>query len=144
MSICNAINNKNTLSFTYDGYSRIVEPHTYGVDGKGHEALRAYQTSGGSESHELGWKLFHVNEIHGLVVLKTNFQGLGLDTSAATKLSPPYGASSSAATITYPALYSGELCVAQSLQWRPSSPNPAPADVPLRCTSLSSTLMRQS
>ncbi len=75
MSICNAINNKNTLSFTYDGYSRIVEPHTYGVDGKGHGALRAYQTSGGSESHELGWKLFHVNEIHGLVVLKTNFSG---------------------------------------------------------------------
>jgi hypothetical protein len=37
--------------------------------------LRAYQTSGGSESHELGWKLFHVKEIHGLVVLKTNFSG---------------------------------------------------------------------
>jgi len=71
-----AIQNKQSLSFTYDGYSRVVEPHTYGVDTKGHAALRAYQVQGGSESGEhVGWKLFHVNEMHDLTVLSEHFAG---------------------------------------------------------------------
>ena len=74
--ILSAIKNKQALSFTYDGYSRVVEPHTYGVDTKGHAALRAYQVRGGSESGEyVGWKLFHVNEMHGLTVLQEYFAG---------------------------------------------------------------------
>ncbi|MCZ7556093.1 MAG: hypothetical protein M5R41_06805 [Bacteroidia bacterium] len=73
MRICDAIKNMQTLSFTYNGYRRVVEPHTYGTDTKGHEALRAYQTSGSSESGELGWKLFHVGDIRGLSVLEATF-----------------------------------------------------------------------
>ena len=75
MSICDAIRNMQTLSFTYKGFRRVVEPHTCGMDTKGHEALRAYQTSGGSESGELGWKLFHVREMRGLSVLQATFSG---------------------------------------------------------------------
>ena len=75
MSICNAIKNMQTLSFTYKGFRRVVEPHTYGADTKGHEALRAFQTSGGSESGELGWKLFHVTEMHGLTSQQATFSG---------------------------------------------------------------------
>ena len=75
-AILSAIQNKQALSFSYDGYSRVVEPHTYGIDTKGHAALRAYQVRGGSESGEyVGWKLFHVNEMCGLTVLSEHFSG---------------------------------------------------------------------
>jgi len=69
-----AIQNKQLLSFTYDGYSRTVEPHCYGVDTKGHRALRAYQVGGGSDSGEFtGWKIFHVDEMRGLSALAAQF-----------------------------------------------------------------------
>jgi hypothetical protein len=74
MQISSSIKNLQLLSFTYDGFSRVVEPHTYGIDTKGHAALRAYQVRGGSESGEyVGWKLFHVNEMLGLTVLSEHF-----------------------------------------------------------------------
>lgn len=74
MNITTAIQNRNFLSFTYDGFRRTVEPHTYGMDTKGHMALRAYQVGGGSESGEyVGSKLFHVHETHGLSVQPQTF-----------------------------------------------------------------------
>lgn len=76
MHIPAAIQNRNLISFVYDGYSRIVEPHTLGVDGKGHGALRAYQVAGGSGSGEfVGWKIFHVSEMRSLTVLPQHFAG---------------------------------------------------------------------
>ena len=74
MTICNAIREQRLLAFTYGGYRRVVEPHTYGSDGKGHLALRAYQVEGGSETGEqVGWKLFHVDKIGGLQMLDHTF-----------------------------------------------------------------------
>lgn len=76
MKIVAAIQNQNLLSFVYDGFRRIVEPHTYGMDKKGHMALRAYQIGGGSESGEyVGWKLFHTQEMHGLTAEHQTFAG---------------------------------------------------------------------
>lgn len=76
MSIATAIQGRNLLSFMYDGYRRMVEPHTYGTDTKGHTALRAYKVGGGSESGEyVGWKLFHTNEMHGVTVQPLTFAG---------------------------------------------------------------------
>lgn len=76
MSIQSAIQSRRLLSSTYEGFSRIAEPHTYGVDGKGHYAVRAYQISGGSHSNESeGWKLFHVNQMTGLAILPSTFSG---------------------------------------------------------------------
>lgn len=72
--ITSAIRARQLLSFNYDGFARTVEPHTYGIDKKGQNALRAYQVSGGSESGEyVGWKLFHVSQICGLSVLQQTF-----------------------------------------------------------------------
>jgi hypothetical protein len=52
----------------------VVEPHTYGLDKKGHPALRAYQLRGGSDSGEyVGWKIFHVDEIRNLSVQQEYF-----------------------------------------------------------------------
>jgi len=76
MQITSAIRNRQLLSFTYDGFTRTVEPHTYGIDTKGHKAVRANQVSGGSESGEhVGWKLFHFSEMRALSVLPQQFSG---------------------------------------------------------------------
>jgi hypothetical protein len=76
VTIAAAIQNRNLLTFSYDGYPRTVEPHTYGADRKGHMALRAYQVGGGSESREyVGWKIFHVHEMSGVSVLPQTFLG---------------------------------------------------------------------
>ncbi len=76
MPVKSAIQNKSLLGFTYDGFARVVEPHTYGVDSKGHGAMRAYQVRGGSESGEyVGWKMFHTSEMRQAAVLPEHFLG---------------------------------------------------------------------
>ena len=76
MNIKNAIQTKCLLSFVYDGFQRVVEPHTYGIDTKGHSALRAYQVRGGSESGEyVGWKLFHTDQMQQVFVVTQHFSG---------------------------------------------------------------------
>ncbi len=76
MIIEKTIHNRKLLAFTYDGFIRTVEAHTYGIDSKGHLALRAFQISGGSESGEyVGWKMFHVNKMFNLSELPHSFIG---------------------------------------------------------------------
>ena len=76
MTIASAIHDRNLLSFRYDGFPRVVEPHCFGTDKKGHPALRAYQVQGGSESGgEVGWKLFHIRDIRQLTILPQKFLG---------------------------------------------------------------------
>lgn len=59
--IINAILRMNRLSFTYGGELRLVEPHCYGRDTNGHNALRAWQPG-------KGWRMFHEDEMIGLQV----------------------------------------------------------------------------
>ena len=67
--ICQAISEKRILTFTYDGYPRVVEPHAHGMTSKGNEALRCYQTEGGSKSGKVpGWHLMIVNKMEGLTI----------------------------------------------------------------------------
>lgn len=74
--ICKAIEDKNIVTFSYDGGSRTIEPHCYGISSKGNELLRAYQTGGYSESgNPVGWKLFTVNKISNLEVSTDTFGG---------------------------------------------------------------------
>jgi hypothetical protein len=76
MQIANAIRNLQTLTFTYRGHHRVVEPHTYGIDGKGHKALRAYQVSGTSSSGKIfEFRTFHESLIVGLAVSAQKFSG---------------------------------------------------------------------
>ena len=75
MDIRAAIENKQLLRFNYRGHERTVEPHIYGIDGKGHYALSGYQVGGGSESgRSVGWKLFHVDEISEGKILSKGFR----------------------------------------------------------------------
>jgi hypothetical protein len=45
-----AINGRQALRFSYEGYGRIVEPQTYGMSYTGRYVLRGYQTGGESRS----------------------------------------------------------------------------------------------
>lgn len=72
--IIDAINTKHLLRLEYHGYYRMVEPHTYGINQKDHEALSCYQVAGGSESNELeGWKLLLINEAHSILITNNKF-----------------------------------------------------------------------
>ncbi|MBI5115043.1 hypothetical protein HZA56_01060 [Candidatus Poribacteria bacterium] len=74
--ICEAIRERRLLRLNYHWGHRIVEPHAYGLNDNGHELLRVFQVSGASESGEHhGWKLLRVDEIHGLEILKEQFEG---------------------------------------------------------------------
>jgi len=72
--IINAINNKQLLQLQYHGYSRTVEPHTYGINKKGNEVISCYQVAGGSESNERqGWKLLLVEEARAITSTASAF-----------------------------------------------------------------------
>ena len=74
--ICDAINNLNIVSFHYGGYSRTVEPHTYGVDKGSHLALSAYQVRGSSRSGKpLDWRFFHASDMRFVTVTRETFEG---------------------------------------------------------------------
>jgi len=62
-----AINGRQGLKFSYEGYVRIVEPQTYGMSYTGRYVLRAYQTRGESRSGQSKIaKLFDVAKISKL------------------------------------------------------------------------------
>jgi hypothetical protein len=75
MSIVSAIRGQHLLGFRYDGRPRVVEPHIYGVNTKGHPVLSAYQLLGGSVSGErVGWKMFLVRGMDDIRMLEATFR----------------------------------------------------------------------
>jgi hypothetical protein len=74
--ICQAIKERDILTFFYDGYYRTVEPHAYGITTANNEALRCYQTAGTSRSGTVpGWHLMLIEKISSLVVVPEKFAG---------------------------------------------------------------------
>jgi hypothetical protein len=74
--ICEAIRNKNLLEFYYNGYHRVVEPHTLGVSKKNNDILSAFQIRGESESDKSSpWRLFDLVEMENMRVLEEKFSG---------------------------------------------------------------------
>jgi len=72
--ICTAIKNKNLLEFEYKERTRIVEPHTLGINLKDNEVLSAYQVDGESDSIEIpDWGLFSILKISRLKILDETF-----------------------------------------------------------------------
>ena len=75
-TIFSAVSGQTLLKIQYadDPSARIIEPHAYGINTDGAELLRAYQTSGPSESgNSTGWKLFRVDRIQNVGTLKARF-----------------------------------------------------------------------
>ena len=75
-TIAKAIVNRELISFTYNGYPRLVEPHTYGLSSTGKESLLAYQVKGGHASgHNEPWHLFNIAKMAGVVSTGRLFTG---------------------------------------------------------------------
>ncbi|KFN38235.1 hypothetical protein KN63_05030 [Smithella sp. F21] len=75
-TIINAIQQKKLLSLSYDGITRTVEPHAYGVSSKGNELLRCYQVRGGHGSEKPhDWDLLTVSKIVALTDTEEHFSG---------------------------------------------------------------------
>jgi predicted DNA-binding transcriptional regulator YafY len=73
-TICKAIKNKNLLEFSYKNMTRIVEPHTLGINLKDNTVLSAYQIDGESESIDIpDWGLFSISKINNLKILDDTF-----------------------------------------------------------------------
>jgi hypothetical protein len=62
------------IEFEYEGESRTVEPHCYGLTTKGNEAIRAYQVDGYSSSRKMGWKLYDLSKAYNIEVLDETFE----------------------------------------------------------------------
>ncbi|MEO0300282.1 MAG: hypothetical protein ABIM58_05845 [candidate division WOR-3 bacterium] len=68
--ICKAIKSKRIIKFNYEGFERIVEPHTYGIHkDTGNKVLSAYQIGGYSSSGKIpSWRLYLVDKITNLKI----------------------------------------------------------------------------
>jgi hypothetical protein len=72
--ILDAIKNKKCLQFNYHGFTRFVEPHTYGKSTRWNDVLSAWQSQGGSRRGGIpDWRLFDVSEINGLQIANESF-----------------------------------------------------------------------
>jgi hypothetical protein len=72
--ISEAIEKRKLLEFNYQGYYRVVEPHTFGVFGNGNELLIAYQVDGESSSRKVPfWSNFQVREINDISIMEDTF-----------------------------------------------------------------------
>jgi hypothetical protein len=58
------IENREIITFEYDGLSRRAQPATYGVNAKGNIVLRACLVAGQSRTRELPcWELYSVSKM---------------------------------------------------------------------------------
>lgn len=74
LDIYEAIEHRHLLQFYYGHYFRIVEPHAYGSDSRGKDALKAYQVAGADAlgAHK-GWKWYDPKQMDHVRVLPTVF-----------------------------------------------------------------------
>jgi hypothetical protein len=76
LRICHAIGERALLMFGYKGTVRVAEPHLYGRNTAGHDALSAWMRPGWSRTDpEGGWRMFLVEELEAISVLPDGFAG---------------------------------------------------------------------
>jgi hypothetical protein len=73
--ICDAIKNKRLLQFSYDDFTRIVEPHLLGQKSSGKDALSAYLVRGYTESERQPyWRSYSVEKMEFIIMLDERFE----------------------------------------------------------------------
>lgn len=70
LDICEAIRNRCIVTFNYEGSTRMVEPHLFGVDSSGNETLNGWQLSGGNG---VGFRDFYAFRISNLSITDLHF-----------------------------------------------------------------------
>lgn len=72
--IVTAILNRSVLRLEYHGSVRLVEPHTYGVNAAGHEALSCYQVADeGKPTEAPNWRLMLVAKASAIAMSDATF-----------------------------------------------------------------------
>jgi len=74
-TICQAIKAKRLVQFSYDGGTRVVEPHMVASNEAGHYALSGWFVRGHSKSGGQGWREYLLSDISSLSVLDETFAG---------------------------------------------------------------------
>ena len=73
-TIISAIQNRQEVSFTYDGIDRIALPAAVGVSRTGKDVLRCYQTQGGHINPGHKWDLCTLAKITNLQLTGKTFE----------------------------------------------------------------------
>ncbi len=74
--ICQAIRSRRLLMFGYGNAVRVVEPHLYGVNSAGHEALSAWLRPGLSRADpDGGWRMYLADDLRSMQALPEIFIG---------------------------------------------------------------------
>ena len=71
--ICQAIREKRLLELQYDGQTRRVAPHVYGIDAAGDEVLSCYEVWGGRDGEPAGWRSLRLGQISELTLTTKRF-----------------------------------------------------------------------
>lgn len=81
MTICDAIQGRQLVEFSYGGHNRIVIPAAYGIHKTtGNRTLRGYQVGGTSNTRRPPfWSMFTEDEMLGLTVLDETFDEVPSD-----------------------------------------------------------------
>ena len=79
MDLAQAIKNRQVISFTYDGFPRLVQPATYGRTRPGNVTLRGCQIGGTSRRNTVPcWELYTVAKMVDLKTTGTVFESFQL------------------------------------------------------------------
>ena len=74
--ICDAIRSRHLLRFVYDGYERVIEPHSHGINSANHEVVSGWLVGGWTKTDtEPGWRNYLVGDMHDVHVLAESFPG---------------------------------------------------------------------
>ena len=72
--LCEALETRTLLAFTYEGHARVVAPYCHGFTRAGSEVLRAVQLRGSSRSGQFGsGKLWTVSKMRLVRTLAEGF-----------------------------------------------------------------------
>ena len=73
-AITEAIKQRRVVSVFYDGHDRLVEPHVYGINSTGHEAVSCYQIGVSSRSGKPeGWKELWISKLGAVTLTERTF-----------------------------------------------------------------------
>jgi hypothetical protein len=79
MDLASAIDDRQVISFTYDGFPRVVQPATYGHTTTGKLTLRGCQVGGTSRRNQVPcWELYTASKIVGLSPAGEVFESFAL------------------------------------------------------------------
>lgn len=74
--ICEAIEKRRLLQFSYDDLTRIVEPHLFGRKTSGNDVLLGWLVEGYTESDSAPyWRNYVVDQMDFLIMLDETFEG---------------------------------------------------------------------